>query len=74
MSPYLAAHQAESFDVVLSGVGVAPCYCHSSEDLEEFARILKPSGKLTIAEPVTNESEIISSGVYILPYLLHTCS
>ena len=66
MSPCLAAHQAESFDVVLSGVGVAPCYRHSSEDLEEFARILKPSGKLTIAEPVTKESEFNSSGVHIL--------
>ncbi len=52
-----AEHSASSFDVVLSGVLPPVVLTHSSELLEEFARVLKPLGGLYLAEPVITEGE-----------------
>ena len=39
--------------MVLSGVIPPPIYIHGSELLDEVARIMKPSGTLTLSEPIT---------------------
>ena len=46
-----ASHPDSSFDAVLSGVTLPSQLVHSLDLLAEIARILKPSGKLTLAEP-----------------------
>ena len=50
----LGTHNSDSFDVVLSGVDASP-HVHSSDCLEEFARVLKPSGKVFLREPTVKE-------------------
>nr|QZX63213.1 anamorsin [Halisarca dujardinii] len=55
----IASHGDNSFDLVVSGVEVVPCYRHTSEELEEFARVLKPSGKLMLAEPVAKDGHVV---------------
>lgn len=47
----LSSHPNSSFDVVLSGVVWPSLLFHSLDFLAEIARILKPSGKLTLTEP-----------------------
>lgn len=47
----LSSHPDSSFDAVLSGVTLPSHLVHSLDLLAEIARILKPSGKLTLAEP-----------------------
>lgn len=49
---FTAAHPESSFDVVLSGVTLSSQLVHSLDLLAEIARILKPSGKLTLTEPI----------------------
>ena len=49
-----ASHPNSSFDVVLSGVVWPSLLFHSLDFLTEIARILKPSGKLTLTEPTGN--------------------
>lgn len=53
----LAEHSASSFDVVLSGALPPPLLVHSSDLLEEFVRVLKPSGEVVLAEPVITGEE-----------------
>jgi len=48
---FTASHPASSFDAVLSGVVLPSQLVHSLDLLAEIARILKPSGKLTLTEP-----------------------
>lgn len=50
----LGAHNAGSFDVVLSGVDASP-HVHSADCLAELARVLKPSGKALLREPTVKE-------------------
>ena len=50
----LGTHNSDSFDVVLSGVD-ASTLVHTSDSLEEFARVLKPSGKVILREPTVKE-------------------
>lgn len=47
-------HRESSFDVVLSGLITHAAAVHSSDVLTEIARIMRPGGKLHIAEPVTS--------------------
>jgi hypothetical protein len=56
----IVSYQDNVFDLILSGIGVVPCYRHKSEDLEEFARMLKPSGKVVVAEPVGRDGHLVS--------------
>ena len=57
VSIYLtASHPDSSFDTVLSGVILPSQLVHSLDLLAEIARILKPSGKLTLAEPTGKSS------------------
>lgn len=53
-----ASHPDSSFDVVLSGVIFPSLLIHSIDFLAEIARILKPSGQLTLTEPTGNLSMI----------------
>ena len=46
-----ASHPDSSFNTVLSGVILPSQLVHSLDLLAQIARILKPSGKLTLAEP-----------------------
>nr|XP_014346552.1 PREDICTED: anamorsin [Latimeria chalumnae] len=55
----LSAHKESSFDVLVSGVLPGSAVVHTSETLEEMARILKPGGKFHLAEPVVTTSENI---------------
>jgi SAM-dependent methyltransferase len=48
-----ANYASSTFDLVLSGVITPSTLLHSAELLEEFVRILKPSGRLHLAEPVS---------------------
>ena len=48
-----AGYPESTFDVVLCGVVPPVSFIHSNELLEEIARVMKPSGILTIKEPVT---------------------
>ena len=50
----LGTHNSDSFDVVLSGVD-ASALVHTSDSLEEIARVLKPSGKVILREPTFKE-------------------
>ncbi|XP_078365876.1 anamorsin homolog isoform X2 [Oculina patagonica] len=47
----LTSHLDSAFDVVLSGATLPSLLVHSLDLLAEIARILKPSGKLTLTEP-----------------------
>ncbi|NXG48567.1 CPIN1 protein, partial [Psilopogon haemacephalus] len=47
-----SAHRQSSFDVVLSGLVAGSAAQHSPELLAEFARILKPGGRVLLKEPV----------------------
>ena len=46
-----AAHPDSFFDAVFSGVVLPSVLVHSNGVLAEIARILKPSGRLTLTEP-----------------------
>ena len=54
--------------MVLSGVLPPPLLTHSSDLLEEFARILKPSGAVLLAELVitSEESEYVGGAQNVL--------
>ncbi|XP_028665730.2 anamorsin isoform X1 [Erpetoichthys calabaricus] len=54
----LASHSSSRYDHVFSGVVEDGAFIHSSEVLTEYARVLKPGGKLTLAEPVSITGEI----------------
>lgn len=54
----MASHTASSFDLVLSGVIAHSTLLHSAELLEEFVRVLRPSGLLLLAEPVTTNGPV----------------
>lgn len=62
--PPSASHVASTFDCVVSGVLADGCTVHSSETLAEFARILKPAGKLILDEAVTGGSGLTVQGHY----------
>ena len=59
----VAGHEGSSFDVILSGMISPHTLLHSGELLEEFVRVLKPSGVLYLVEPVSNGGEAL------LPFL-----
>lgn len=56
----LSSHPESSYDVVLSGMMLPSFQVHSLDILAEIARILKPSGKLTLAEPVGASGDLRS--------------
>lgn len=58
----LANHAASSFDVVLTGVMSPATLVHGADLLEEFVRILKPSGVLFLVEPVSTGGENFAPG------------
>lgn len=70
MHSFTAAHETSSFDVILSGVIPPPCFSHTSELLEEFARILRPSGLLYLVEPVTTGGITIRG---IMQQVMYVC-
>ena len=45
--------------MVLSGVVAPSALVHSGELLEEFVRVLKPSGILHLIEPVSNGGKLL---------------
>ena len=51
---FTASHPESFFDVVLSGMIFPSLLVHSLDLLAEIARILKPSGKLTLTEAAGN--------------------
>eukprot|EP01137_Pigoraptor_chileana_P031364 Opistho-2@19088 len=53
---------AASFDAVVSGYIAPAAFTHSSDVLEEFARLLKPSGSVFIREPVVEDGKSVSHG------------
>ncbi|PFX21834.1 Anamorsin [Stylophora pistillata] len=54
----LSSHPESSFDVVLSGMMLPSFLVHSLDILAEIARILKPSGKVTLAEPAGTSGDL----------------
>lgn len=48
----IANHESGSFDVILSGVVPPATLSHNAEYLGEFVRILQPSGRLYLIEPI----------------------
>ena len=52
-----ARHPDSSFDVAISGAVPLACLPHSSEILEEMARVLKPNGTLHVCEPVVTRGK-----------------
>ncbi|XP_070575043.1 anamorsin homolog [Ptychodera flava] len=54
---HISEHKNSTFDVVISGLFQPVTAIHSSDSLAEFARILKPNGKLVLREPVVQNSD-----------------
>ena len=69
-----AAHPGSSFDTVLSDLIPPPSLSHTTALLEEFARLLKPSGSLVLAEPVSCQGRAISSHPSLFPVPWASCS
>lgn len=53
-----ASHSASTFDYVLSCVLAESCTVHTLDTMAEFARVLKPGGKLLLDEAVTGERNL----------------
>ena len=66
-----AEYAQSTFDYVLLGVLPPVSYIHNSELLEEIARVMKPSGVLTLKEPITTT---IDSGILNTLNVLGTIS